>query len=104
MELENLKKLKRNEISDRDLVDSWLITFFNTTLSEVEKDYTKDESGKFSPEDTRNFYKKYSISQEQHDEWEKAVKKILRKKLRLSKKFFDRSWPLTYLNVAPSTK
>lgn len=98
-----LDKVKRKDISETILVNTWLGKYYNTTLQEVEKNYKK-ENGEFLPGETARFYKDFAVTQEQHDEWDKQIRKELRKKLKLSKKMFDRSYSLLYLNIAPSIK
>lgn len=109
------------------LIDWWLKKYHNTTMDEIldknpewkriSDEYRKvmyNEIAPDSPEgqrilDERNvaqraFYKKYAVTQEQHDEWEDWAKKYARKITKLPKKLFDRSWSFTYLNVSPMTK
>ena len=99
-----LDNFKKKEISEEVIVNTWLQQYFNITLKEVEKDFKKDEDGNFLPGETKRFYQKYAITQEQHDEWDSQIRKELKKKLRLSKSMFDRQYPFIYLNTAPSIK
>mgnify|MGYP000217737854 CR=1 FL=1 len=98
-----LDKVKKKDISETLLVDTWLKKYHNTTLKEEEKNYKK-ENGVFLPGETARFYKDFAVSQKQHDEWDKQIRKELKNKLKLSKKIFDKSYSFLYLNIAPSIK
>jgi len=54
---DKFKKLKKKDIGTEAIVDSWLLEYFNTTMEEVSKVYTKNEDGEYSPDDIRKFYK-----------------------------------------------
>ena len=101
---EKFKKLKRKDIDTESIVDSWLFEYHGTTMEEVSKGYTKNKDGEYDPADTSKFYNDYAITQEQHDEWEDMIYKVLPKKLGMSKNLFERSWAMTRLNCAPSIK
>jgi hypothetical protein len=87
------------------LVNVWLEECFGITLKDLQNDsrfYKKNGSEK--KDITRKFYNIYAVTQKQYDEWETVVKKILYKKLGVSKAFFDKNWEMTCLNCAPSIK
>lgn len=97
--LEKLRntKLKKSEKLDITLLlDVWLEEFFDTTMEEVEK------SGKYN--DSREFYLAHQVTQEQHDWWEREMKKILPKIMKVTKKFFERQWWLIHVDSSPSVK
>ena len=53
---------------------------------------------------TPGWYKKYAVTQEQHDEWyEWAIGEIC-KKTRMKRKYAERSFAFDYLNLAPAVK
>lgn len=104
MTLEQLSNLKKKDISEEHIVDTWLFKYHNTTLKEIEKDFKKDKNGQFLTGESKKFYKKYEVTQKQHDEWVDEIKVVLKKKFNISKKMFERSFPWTYLNTAPSIK
>lgn len=98
--MENLKKAKKREISSEMIMDTWLVKYHNITYKEAIKEMGVNP---YDKDCTRNFYSKYTVTQEQHDEWLKEVKPVLRKKFNMSEKSFDSAFALTYLNIAPST-
>ena len=84
------------------LIDWWLEKYHGTNLKEVSENNPEwiAEPEKHS----HNFYEKYAVTQEQHDEWEVWAKAYTKKTTGVKGKMFDRSWGLVYLNVAPQTK
>lgn len=83
-----------------DLVNWWLDKYHNTNLEKVKKENPKWAE---NPEKyTRDFYSKYKVTQEQHDEWEEWAKGYAKKVTKLSKRAIDRSWWSVYLNASPS--
>jgi len=97
-----LDNCKKKDISEEVLINTWLEQYYGIRLSDIEGDYKKDENGKFSIEETRRFYNDFALTEEQHDKWDKQLRKELRKKLRVTKRVFDRSYGFVYLNVAPA--
>ena len=115
------------QVKDSDLINWWLEKFHNTNLEQVKKDHFQwaiaekeyegmknysdqysDEqratiSGKLS-EATREFYKEYAVTQEQHDEWNKWAQEYTRKITKLPKKLIERGWWSVYLNCSPNIK
>ena len=86
---------KRNELTDEFIRDYWLKKGHGIDtrwLINNEPDLIK----------TSEWYKKYAVSQDIHDEWyEWAINEICRYK-RCSKKFAERDFAFEYLNLAPS--
>lgn len=97
-----LDNYKKKDISEEVLINTWLEQYYGVTLSDVKGDYKKDENGKFSVEETRKFYNDFALTEEQHDKWDKQLRKELRKKLKVPKGMFDRSYGFVYLNIAPT--
>jgi hypothetical protein len=94
--------MKKPKITETDLINGWLEKYHNTTIDKV---LEENPTWKDNPQEhTREFYDKYPVTQEQHDEWVEWAKETLRKTLRKSKKYIDRSWWSVYLNVAPTIK
>ena len=83
-----------------ELLDLWLVKYYNVTMQKVKED--NPEWMKNPQEHTRDFYEKYPVTQEQLDEWEKEAKKLLNKKYKMSKCMIDKGWWSVYLNCAPS--
>lgn len=93
-----MKKLPSTD----ELVELWLEKYHNTNLQKV---LEENPEWKENPhEHTRDFYQKYLVTQEQHDEWEKEAKVLLNKKYKISKWLIDRGWWSVYLNCSPSIK
>lgn len=83
------------------LLDGWL-KYHNTTMKEVEENHPE---WKENPSmHSREFYKKYAVTQEQHDEWEAWAKEYTKKSTKIRGKLFDRSWTWVYLDTAPNVK
>jgi len=51
-----------------------------------------------------DWYLKYSVSQELHDEWYEWAIKELMKNNRMSRKFITRNFAMDYLNCSPTIK
>ena len=83
------------QVGRNDLLNGWL-KFHNTTVDELA--VTLPEELKDSPE----WWAMYAVTQEQHDESVEWAKDFVKKETKISKRMFERLWPLTYLNCAPS--
>jgi len=87
----------RKELSEEEFYDAWLVPCHGITVKELmEKE----------PElcKTSDWYKKYAVTQEQHDKWyEWAINRVA-KHYKWSKKFTRRRFAFQYLNLAPSVK
>jgi len=86
---------KRNELKQEDFYNWWLNKYHNTTISaiiEKEPELCK----------TTKWYKKYAVTQEQHDEWYEWAIQTIMKHYRCSRKMAQRNFAFDYLNIAPS--
>lgn len=83
-----------------ELLDLWLEKYHNTNMQKVKDEHP--EWMEHPEEHTRDFYEKYRVTQEQHDEWVKETKQLLNKKYKISKRIVDKSWWSVYLNCSPS--
>jgi hypothetical protein len=98
----SIKDKKTKEIGSEDLVDVWLYKFFKTTLTEVSKEYKKDSDGIYLNGETNRFYKTYALTDEQYEEWDKAIKDFLCYKFKISKKRYNKEFGIAQLNFSPS--
>lgn len=82
-----------------DLVNGWLFKYYGVNIEDVPEKYPDIK-------DSRDFYKRFPVTQSQYDEWEAWAKEQLYKifKRRYSKKYIDRKWGMMSLNCAPSVK
>ena len=94
--------MKKQDITPEFLIDMWLQKYHNTTIAQVLKDHPEWE--KEPEEHTRDFYKKYAVTKEQHDEWYKEAIVLLSKAYRMPQKRTKRMFAFGYLNTAPSIK
>jgi hypothetical protein len=81
--------------SGDDLINWWLKKYHDLTIEELvvkEPELTK----------TPEWYKKYAVTQSQHDEWREWAIKTLMKENRMNRKRVERNWWAVYLNTAPS--
>jgi len=79
--------------------------FYNYWLKKYH-DITKWEVIKQEPEicKTQEWYKKYAVTQDQHDEWyEWAINRIM-KHHRCSRKYAMQLFAFDYINIAPYVK
>jgi len=87
----------RKEPTIEDMINGWLLPYHNTTIEQIEKEWEGEK-------DSRIFYKKYAVTQAQHDEWYEWAITLLSKYFRRSKKMIRRQFCFDYLNCAPSIK
>lgn len=88
---------KKEPLKEEDFYNYWLGKYHNTTVQEIiEKD----------PElcKTSKWYKKYQVTQEQHDEWYEWAIKTIMNHHRCSRKRAQRNFMFDYLNLAPMVK
>lgn len=89
--------MKRKELTQEQLINGWLQKYHNISVVElIEKE----------PElvKTSDWFEKYAVSQEQHDEWyEWAIEQVC-KYFRCGKKHAKRAFAFDYLNIAPAVK
>jgi len=91
---------RKPELTETDLIDWWLGKYHNTSIKQILEENPEWEA---NPSDhTKEFYDKYRVTQDQHDEWRKWAIDEIAKRKRLSKKYVERKFWLTYLNTAPS--
>jgi len=84
-------------ISREDLLNGWL-KYHNTSVDKLLQKHTTEELQ--SPE----WFKLYSCTQEQCDEWEKWAKEYIIKAGKFSKKMVNSAWGMIYLECAPYLK
>ena len=90
----------RKKVNIEDLVNWWLEKYHNTNLDKVKEE---NPEWKENPQaHSREFYQKYQVSQEAHDEWLQWAKNYTKKVTGIKGKLFDKSWGWVYLNCAPS--
>lgn len=78
-----------------DLIEWWLWRYHGLTIEELKKIHTLKELS------TPDWYKKYPVTEKQHDKWEAwAEKKLIRTGV-IRK---GQSWSLIYLDAAPHIK
>lgn len=87
--------MKKSELTEEFIKDYWLKKYHNTTCAEIVKKY---------PEFCKNidWYNKYPVTQEQHDEWYNWTIAIISKTFKLSKTHARRGFAFDYLNCAPN--
>jgi len=86
----------RKKIDPNEIYNYWL-KFHNTTVEDVIKKHPKLTK-------TSEWFKKYKVTQEQHDDWEKWCFNYVKNITKLPKKTIKRLWWTIYLNYAPSVK
>ena len=89
--------MKRKRLTLEDLYNGWLVKYHGITVEELvekEPELTK----------TQKWYKKYAVTQEQHNEWHDWAIKEIQKYYHCSKKTAIRNFCFDYLNVAPNIK
>ena len=86
---------KKKELTREDIINGWLQKYHGITAQElVEKEPELCKSP--------DWFKKYAVTQEQHDEWHTWMLEELRKYYGGSKRYIKRgSWAI-YLNCAPN--
>ena len=84
-------------LTDTEFYNWWLQKYHNTSIEEIiEKEPELAKS--------REWYKKYAVTQAQHDEWyEWAIQRIA-KYYGWSKKRATREFAFAYINVSPTVK
>jgi hypothetical protein len=83
------------KLSSEYIMDGWLKPYHGITVDWLVKN---------EPEliKTPDWYKKYAVSQEQHDEWYEWAIQTIMKHYRCSRKMAQRNFAFDYLNIAPS--
>lgn len=90
----------KKKLTSDVFVNKWLQDYHRTNLTEV----MEVNGWKDNEDHSREFYAKYPVTKEQHDEWYEWAIKAIMKEYRLSKKAAKRSFTFAYLNCAPSVK
>lgn len=85
------------KLTREHIINGWLQKYHGITVEELIKN---------EPElcKTPDWFKKYAVTQEQHDEWYEWAIDQLSKNLRRSKKLTKRLFVIDYLITAPSVK
>lgn len=86
--------MRKKEIHLEDLINLWMVPIHGITIEEA---YEKEPW-----ENSREFYEKYKITQEEHDKWYDEVIELLSKHFRWSKKRIKKEFTFAYLNCAPT--
>jgi hypothetical protein len=86
---------RKPEPTADDIMNLWLVKYHGITVEEL----CKKEPVLIT---TSDWYKKYAVTQEQHDLWYDEAIELLSKYHRWSKKFTKRQFWMSYLNLAPS--
>lgn len=92
-----MKKPVKKEPTIEDMINGWLKPYHNITIEEVDKNWEGEK-------DSRIFYARYPVTQEQHDEWYEWAIDTLSKHFKWSKKHTRRMFCIDYLNCAPTIK
>ena len=79
-----------------NMIDLWLVKFHGLTVAQL---IVKEPPELLKSPD---WFKKYAVTQAQHDEWYAEAIEILYKRTRLPKRLIKRSFVFDYLNCAPA--
>lgn len=79
-----------------ELLDMWLTKYHNTNVQELIAKHPKEVLE--SPE----WFKLYPVIEQQHDEWVKECKQLLRSKYKMPKWMIEKGWWSIYLDCSPS--
>jgi len=90
----------KKKLKEEDLVNWWLEKYHNTNLERIKE--KNPERAENPYEHTREFYAKYPVTEEQHDEWNTWAKSYVKKMTGYSKALIDKGWWSVYLNCSPS--
>ncbi len=89
--------MKRKDLQEADFYNWWLNKYHNTTIQEIQ-----DKEPELCK--TSDWYKKYAVTQEEHDAWYEWAINTLAKHYKMSKKTTKRRFLFNYLNLSPSVK
>ena len=84
------------KVTEEEIYNGWL-KYHGLTVDELIK---QDPETIKTPE----WYKKYAVTQTQHDEWYEWAIDLICKRMKCSRKLAMRSFAFDYLNLAPSVK
>jgi len=88
--------MKRIQYTETDIINWWMVPIHGLTISEAFK--------KEPWENSNEFYERYAVTQEQHDEWYEKTIAIFMKHYRWSKKRTVKEFVFVYLNTSPMIK
>jgi len=89
--------MKKSELTEEFIIEGWLKKYYGITVAEMIKRHPKLCK-------SSSWYKKYPVTQEQHDSWYNWAIDVISKTLRISKKQIKRAFVFDYLNCAPNIK
>lgn len=81
-------------MDERDLINKWMVDYHGITIEDA---YAKEPWT-----DSRDFYRRYPCTQEQHDAWREWLLQTLMKHYKVTRKWAERNVGLIYLNTSPS--
>ena len=90
------------QLTEEEFINWWLREYHNTDLDGVKR--VRPEWWEDPEKYTRDFYRAYAVTQEQHDEWYEWAINRLAKYHKYSKKYAKKAFCLSYLNVSPIIK
>jgi len=87
----------KEKLTEEYLINGWLQKYHSITIEELIKN---------EPElcKTAEWYKKYAVTQAQHDEWYEWAIMELAKNTGFPKKYVKKNFSFSYLNTAPNVK
>ena len=88
--------MRKLNLTEEYLINGWMVKFHGLTLEEA---WNKDPWI-----DSKEFYDRYAVTQEQHDEWREWMIKTIVKESKLPRNYVERSASLIYLNCSPNIK
>jgi hypothetical protein len=89
--------MKKSEITSEFIMNYWLKKYHN-----IDIDWLMKNEPEFIK--SSDWYKKYAVTQEQHDEWYNWAIDTMSKTFKLSKTTVKRRFVFDYLNLSPSVK
>lgn len=87
----------KKPLTSEELMGWWLLKYHNKTIEQVLEECPE---ASISPD----WYLKYPVTKEQHDEWYEWVIDRIMKYFHITKKAAVRYFALPYINLAPSVK
>ena len=89
--------MTKKPLQEEDFYNWWLTKYHNTTVREILK--KEPELCK-----SADWYKKYAVSQEEHDAWYEWAIATVAKHFACPKKIAKKLFGINYLNLSPSVK
>lgn len=87
---------KKKQLSETDIINKWMVECHGITIEEA---YAKEPWT-----NSRDFYLRYSVTDEQHDSWREWLIQTLMKHTGMSRKYIERQMWAIYLNTAPTVR